>query len=77
MPTARELPASPRPAGGSPGVVTPSDLYRVDELRARLGWSESAYQSARKQGLKIFRAGKRSYVRGSDAIAYVTKEATS
>lgn len=60
-----------------PGVIRPAEMYRADEVMARMGWAESAFDSARKQGLKTFRKGKRVYVRGHDVIAYVTEEVTT
>lgn len=60
-----------------PGVIRPEEMYRTDEIMARMGWGQSAFDSARKQGLKAFHKGKRVYVRGSDVIAYVTDEVTA
>ncbi len=56
-----------------PGVVAPTDLYHVDELLARLKWSKHAWRTARRQGLRVLRAGGRAYVLGSDLIAYLSR----
>jgi hypothetical protein len=55
----------------TPGEVHPSVLYRADELKARMGWSDSAFRSARRRGLKVRYDGKRAYVLGEDVISYL------
>ena len=55
----------------TPGEVNPSALYRADELKARMGWSDSALRSARRRGLKVRRDGKRAYILGEDVISYM------
>jgi len=55
----------------TPGEVHHSALYRVDELKARMGWSDSALRSARRRGLKVRRDGKRAYILGEDVISYM------
>lgn len=56
-----------------PGVIAPTNLYHVDELLARLKWSKHAWRTARRQGLRVLRAGGRAYVLGSDLITYLSK----
>lgn len=58
---------------GCAGEIHPEVLYRADAIQAQMGWGQAAFDSARKQGLRIFHSGKRVYVRGHDVIAYVTK----
>ena len=58
----------------TPGEVHPSVLYRADELKARMGWSESAFRSARHAGLEVSRVGKRVYVLGDDVITYLKQQ---
>ena len=55
----------------SPGEIHPSVLYRIDEVKSRMRWSDSALRSARLQGLKVHRYGKRAYVFGDDLIDYI------
>ena len=57
----------------NPGVIDPTHLYRVDELRARLGWKAHAWRTATRKGLRTLRAGGRCYVLGSDVIDYLTR----
>lgn len=59
----------------TPGVISSSELYTLDEFmkRSRLGaW---AVRMARRDGLPILRIGRRGYVRGSDVIAYLDRVA--
>lgn len=55
----------------TPGEVHPGVLYRADEMKSRMGWSDSALRSARRRGLKVRRDGKRAYILGEDVIAYL------
>jgi hypothetical protein len=55
-----------------PGMVYTDAVYRADELKARMGWREAAFRAACRRGLKTHRVGKRVYVTGADAIAFVT-----
>jgi hypothetical protein len=52
-------------------AIDPSKLYRSDDLSARMGWRPSGWRAARRAGLKAYRYGKRWFVRGADAIAFV------
>jgi hypothetical protein len=55
-----------------PGTVYADAVYRADELKARMGWREAAFRAACRRGLKTHRVGKRVYITGADAIAFVT-----
>ena len=55
------------------GSVDPDNLYRLDEVKVRMGWKASAFRAAVRAGLNIYRSGKRVYVLGSDLITFVTK----
>ncbi len=57
----------------SPGEVHPEVLYRVDEIKARMGWREASLRAARRRGLVVRRDGKRTYVLGEDVIAYIKR----
>lgn len=58
---------------GVPGAIIPDAIYRLDELKARMGWRDAAFRAAVRAGLKIYRSGKRTYVVGTDLVAFVTK----
>jgi len=56
-----------------PGMIFPDALYRIDELRVRMGWAASSYRAACRRGLRVCRSGKRAYVLGADVIAFITR----
>lgn len=58
---------------GVPGAIIPDAIYRLDEVKARMGWRDAAFRAAVRAGLKTHRSGKRLYVLGSDLIAFVTR----
>ena len=58
---------------GVPGAIIPDAIYRLDELKVRMGWRDAAFRAAVRAGLKVYRSGKRVYVLGSDLITFVTK----
>jgi|688.fasta_scaffold156465_4 hypothetical protein len=62
-----------RQASASTGAIVPNALYRLDEVKARMGWRDAAFRAAVRAGLKTHRSGKRLYVLGSDLIAFVTR----
>lgn len=66
----REQPARHR----LPGEVHPGVLYRADELKGRMGWSDSALRAARRRGLVVRREGKRVYILGEDVISYIRRD---
>lgn len=66
-------PRSPvRPNDRSVGSIAPEALYRLDEVKSRMGWRDAAFRAAVRAGLKTHRSGKRLYVLGADLIAFVT-----
>ena len=67
----REL--SPQSRADTPGAVVPDAIYRLDEIKSRMGWRDAAFRAAVRAGLKTHRSGKRLYVLGSDLIDFVTK----
>jgi hypothetical protein len=58
---------------GVPGAIVPDAIYRLDEVKSRMGWRDAAFRAAVRAGLKTHRSGKRLYVLGSDLIAFVTR----
>lgn len=55
------------------GEIRSDSLYTLDEVKHRLGLGQSAFRTARRNGLVIRRIGRRGYVLGKDLIEYVTK----
>lgn len=66
-----------RPFGGHspgvPGAIIPDAIYRLDEVKSRMGWRDAAFRAAVRAGLRTHRSGKRLYILGSDLIAFITK----
>lgn len=58
---------------GVPGAIIPDAIYRLDEVKSRMGWRDAAFRAAVRAGLRTHRSGKRLYILGSDLIAFVTK----
>lgn len=58
----------------TPGFISAHELYALDEFKARMRWTMSAYRSARRKGLPVIEEGKRRYVDGSDAIRYLRRQ---
>lgn len=55
------------------GTVIPDAIYRLDEVKSRMGWRDAAFRAAVRAGLKVHRSGKRIYIHGADLIAFVTR----
>jgi hypothetical protein len=66
-----------RPSAGPPqplpGAIFSDALYRADEAKVRMGWRDAGFRSACRNGLKVYRVGKRAYVLGADLAAFVVK----
>jgi hypothetical protein len=60
--TTNELPLVPRP----PGVISSFELYTLEEVKARLRWTDSALRAAKRRGLRLLPCGKRRYVTGEE-----------
>ena len=52
-------------------AVRPECLYQIEHIKWMMGWSHTAWRSAKKSGLKVRIAGKRRYVMGSDVISWI------
>lgn len=60
------------PLSALPGFIDPVCLYRIDELKARMGWRDASFRAACRVGLKTHRCGKRGFVMGHEVIAFIT-----
>lgn len=52
-------------------VVREDEIVPVADLEVRLGLGPSAIRTARRQGLKVRRIGRRKFVLGRDLIAFL------
>lgn len=53
------------------GVIRPDELYTLNELKHRLGITNSTLRAARRSGLRVFFKHRHAYVYGRDWIEYV------
>lgn len=56
------------------GVISVLEIYALDELLARMRWTQSSYRSARRRGLRVLGHGKHRYVRGRDIIRFLDSQ---
>lgn len=65
------------PTAGIPqrnaGMIIPDAVYRLDEVKSRMGWRDAGFRAAVRAGLRTHRSGKRVYIVGSDLITFITK----
>ena len=61
----------------APGLIQNGTLYNRNEIKSRMGWKDSAFRQACRNGLKTHQRGKCVYVLGEDVIAYVTGKGES
>ena len=55
------------------GVVCDGEVYRLQELKKRLGWGEHAVRQARVGGLRLIVFGREKYVLGRDVLDFFAK----
>ena len=60
-----------RPLPPTRGVISLQEIYRLDEAKVRLGWTDSTYRAARRRGLLVLESGKRRYVTGQEILRYL------
>lgn len=53
------------------GVISKHEIYRLDEFLSRVGWSDAAWRTARRNGLQVIRTANRGYVDGSEFDRYL------
>jgi hypothetical protein len=53
------------------GSVSILEAYRLEEAKARLGWSDSALRAAKRRGLKLIACGRRRYVTGKEIVRFL------
>lgn len=68
--------AVPPPAPSGPrrtptGPVSSTEAYSIAEFMARVGFSKGALATAKREGLKVRRAGGRSFVLGRDWLGFL------
>ena len=59
------------------GAVVEGAIYTIEEFKARVGWSEQAFRTARHSGLKVHRRGRNGFVYGGDFLEWVRGDAST
>src|SRR5215218_5479248 len=62
-------PAEPR--GITPGVIRGDEAYAMKEFMRRTNFGVWAMRGMRRRGLKVIQVAGRSFVRGSDFLAFL------
>lgn len=52
-------------------VIERGQAYTLDEFKARAGWSQHAYRTAKRQGLKVVPTAGRVYITGDSFLDYL------
>ena len=53
------------------GVISSSEIYTLEEAKARLGWTDSALRAAKRRGLQLLVCGKRRYIAGDEISRFL------
>ena len=59
-----------------PGVIRADCCYDLQQVKNRLGLGAAAIRTARRRGLVVRRVGRKSFILGSDILAYIAEHAT-
>ncbi len=62
-----------RKKAASTGPIRADEVYALDDFLARVRWSQAALRTARRDGLKVIRAGGVGFVRGKDFFALLAR----
>ena len=57
----------------APSPIVPGTVYRLDEFQRVSGLGKAAMRTARRQGLRVRRAGGRAFVHADDFIEYLDR----
>ena len=57
------------------GCIRSDAAYTLEAIRKELGLGQAAMRSARRNGLKVRRLGRRAFVLGADMISYLERVA--
>ena len=68
-PTATKPDTSQGPAPAA--VIHADELYTKEELCRRMRWRQHSWRQAKRLGLETVVFGSRTYIAGSDAIAFL------
>lgn len=60
-----------------PTSIQSGGVYTLEQFKKLAGLQQCAYRNAVKKGLKTITIGRRKYIRGSDFLAFLEKQATN
>ena len=63
--------ATPAANIGRSDPISLLEVYRIDDAKRRLGWSDSALRAAKRRGLRLLASGKRRYVTGKEILRFL------
>ncbi|MDA8563669.1 hypothetical protein N9L06_04365 [Mariniblastus sp.] len=56
------------------GVIRYDELYTLEEFKSRMRLTNTAMRALRRKGFNVLRVGKRAFVSGFEAIAFLVEE---
>ena len=56
------------------GMIRYDELYTLEEFKARMRLTDTAMRALRRKGFNVLRVGKRAFVSGFEAIAFLVEE---
>ena len=56
------------------GLIRYDELYTLEEFKARMRLTDTAMRALRRKGFNVLRVGKRAFVSGFEAIAFLVEE---
>ena len=68
------LPSARIAVAKSPGVISLTEIYTLDEAKRRLGWSDAALRAAKRRGLVVLASGKRRYITGLAILEFLQSQ---
>ncbi|QDU15484.1 hypothetical protein CA11_33090 [Gimesia maris] len=58
-------------------TIQSGGVYTLDQFKTISGLQDCAFRNAVKKGLKTISIGRRKYIRGSDFLAFLEKQASN
>src|SRR5688572_24051314 len=53
------------------GPISILEIYRLDDAKRRLGWTDASLRSAKRRGLRLLTSGKRRYLTGREILRFL------
>ncbi len=62
-------------SGSVSGEISATAVYTLEEFKRRVGLAEWAFRECKRAGLKCIKIGRRKYIRGSDWLEFLDRQA--